>query len=266
MSNYPTSVEFRKHSANLKAVTSALVQVERAHKRAIRENDQPSEFAIRKIHTLMLGVYAEARLRKIIEDPTGFNSRERELIWLERSQDKRWLSTVDLAARRHYGVMAHQSLHEVISTTALARVEGVAAILRHDLSPVITDRNRIAHGQWVWQLKSRSENQFTVDQSNFDYNYVALRARFRLLDLIGRLVHVLCVSEPTFDRDFSSLMQKIDEAKKDLDGSSYQTLASQLRSRSKPNAEVVMAPATKSQRDVASRSWLPVRRWFSLRR
>lgn len=231
-SSYPTSAEFRKHSANLKAVTAALVQIERAHKRAIREADQPSELATRKIHTLLLGVYAEARLRKIIEDPTGFNDRERELIWLEKRQDKRWLSTVDFAARRHYGVLAHQSLNEVLSIVALARVEDVSAILRRDLAPVITDRNRIAHGQWVWQLKSRSENQFTVDQSNFDYNYVALRARFRLLDLIGRLVNVLCVSEPTFDRDFSSLMQKIDEVKKDLDGSNYSTFASQLRARS----------------------------------
>jgi len=266
VSSYPTTAEFRKHSENLQAVASALVQVERTHKRAIRENDQPSELAIRKVHTLLLGVYAEARLRKIIEDPTGFNGRERELIWLEKRQDKRWLSAVDFAARRHYGVMAHQSLDEVLSAAALNRVERVAAILRDDLAPVITDRNRIAHGQWVWQLKSRSENQFTVDQSNFDYNYVALRARLRLLDLIGRLVNVLCVSEPTFDRDFASLMRKIDDARNGLDGSTYPTFAAQLRSGRKPNPAAVASSQTTSSGAPATRKRQSFRSWLRTRR
>lgn len=184
---------------------------------------------MRKVHTLLLGVYAESRLRKILEDPTGFNDRERALIWLVQSQDRRWALAVDFAARRHYGVMAHQSLSGSLPAKALMRVEAVTQLLENDLAPVITDRNRLAHGQWTWQLKSRSENVFSTDQATFDYNYVALRARFHMLDFIGRVVNLLCVSEPTFDRDFDSLMHKIDQAKGDLDGSGYAALAAQLR-------------------------------------
>lgn len=233
--NYPISPTFLRHTENLRAVAAALTQLERAHKLAIREHDQPSEHALRKVHTLLLGVYAEARLRKILDDPTGFNDRERGLIWLERSQDRRWVSAVDFAARRHYGVLSHQSLDAVLPARALQRVESVIDLLGSDLAPIITDRNKLAHGQWVWQLKSRSEDSFLINQASYDYNYVALRARYRLLDAIGQLVNVLCVSEPTFDRDFDSLMRKIDQAKSELDGAGYADLVAQLRKSRKSN-------------------------------
>lgn len=229
MTDFPTSPTFSKHAENLRAVDSTLTQIERAHKRAIRDRDQPSEMAMRVIHTLLLGVYAEARLRKILEDPTGFNDRERRLIWLERSQDKRWLAAVDVAARRHYKVMSHQELHEVVPPPALERVETVSDLLNDDLAPVITDRNKLAHGQWVHQLKSRREDVFVAEPTTYDYNFVALRARSKLLDYIARLVNVLAVSGPTFDRDFESLIDKIHEAKRDLDGVRYSEFAAQLR-------------------------------------
>lgn len=244
---YPTSPNFLRHSENLRAVSAALTQVERAHKRAIREHDEPSEHALRKVHTLLLGVYAEARLRKILEDPTGFNDRERDLIWLEKSQDRRWIAAVDFAARRHYSVLSHQPLDAVLPTRALQRVATVIELLRSDLAPVITDRNKLAHGQWVWQLKSRSEDAFLANQAVYDYNYVALRARYRLLDSIGHLVNVLCVSEPTFDRNFDSLMRRIDQAKSDLDGAGYAALATQLRSSRKAFVDSVAAATDQAE-------------------
>lgn len=235
MTSYPSSQAFSKHTDNFRAIVTALTQVERVHKRAIRESDEPTEKAMRVVHTLALGVYAEARLRKILEDPTGFNDRERQLIWLERSQDKRWLAAVDSAARRHYKVMSHQNLTEVIPAQALDRINAVSALLRDDLAPVITDRNRLAHGQWIHQLKSRSENVFIDNPRTYDYNYVALHARKQLLDFVARTVNVLAVSEPTFDRDFGDLMGKIDRAKAGLGGDRYAQFASQLR-RTRRNA------------------------------
>lgn len=58
--NYPSSPNFDKHTENLNAVRATLIQVERAHKRAIGEGDEPAERAIRKVHTLLLGVFARA--------------------------------------------------------------------------------------------------------------------------------------------------------------------------------------------------------------
>jgi hypothetical protein len=229
MIDYPTSPNFLKHSENLRAVLATLTQIELAHKEAIRRGDEPGEHAMRKVHTLLLGVFAESRLRKILDDPTGFNERERRLIWLEKSQDLRWQAAVDTAARRHYGVMNHQELSDVLPDSALTRVVAIQELLTQDLAPVITDRNRLAHGQWVWQLTSRSDDKFSSQQSAYDYNYVALRARFQMLESIGRLVNVLCVSEPTFDRDFDSLVDRITQAKTALGGLGYESLVAQLR-------------------------------------
>ena len=231
MSTFPSSTEFSRHSENLTAVLATLKQVERAHKRAIKEGDAPSERAMRKVHTLLLGVFAEAALRKILTDPTGFNERERHLIWGIRSQVDRWLAAVDFAARRHYKVLTHQSLDEVLLPQDLLRIQEVNGLLKNDLEPVITDRNRLAHGQWVWQLTSRSENKFAPQSAIYDYNYSALSARFKLLQSIGRLVNALSVSEPTFDRDFAALMSQIANARQELDGHGYPALASQLRRR-----------------------------------
>jgi hypothetical protein len=232
--DFPSSPTFRKHAENLRVIVSTLTQVERAHKRAIRDSDSASEMAMRVVHTLLLGVFAEAQLRKILEDPSGFNDRERRLIWLEKSQEKRWLAAVDFATRRHYEVMTHQELNDVVAKDALERVAAVSRLLQGDLAPVITDRNRLAHGQWIHQLKSRSEDSFVVNSTTFDYNFVALRARKRLLDSIARLVNVLAVSGPTFDRDFGGLVVKIDEAKADLDGAGYAAFAAQLRRTKRP--------------------------------
>jgi hypothetical protein len=228
---YPSSPNFSKHSENLRAVQRALKQVERAHKRAIRDGDRPSEVAMRKVHTLLVGMFAEAQLRKIVDDPTGFNARERELIWLHRSQDQRWTAAVNYAARRHYGVLVHQSLHEVLPITELDRVERVLGFLSGELAPVITDRNRLAHGQWVWQLKSGSDDQFVSEPFSRDYNYVAIKARHDMLKNIARLVHVLCVSEPTFARDFEDLMKRIDASRPRLGGNGFDAFSAELKYR-----------------------------------
>jgi hypothetical protein len=208
--------------------------MERAHKQAIREGNTPCEYAFRKVHTLLLGVFAESLLRKIIADPTGFNDRERILIWREKSQDQRWLSAVDFAARRHYQVPIHKPLADALPIDAADRVSSVSQLLRTQLSPVITDRNKLAHGQWVWQLQSRKEDAFVASQAAYDYNYVALDARLRLIDAIGRLVNILSVSEPTFQRDFDALMVEIDEATINLDGASYIQFARALQARKRP--------------------------------
>jgi len=54
--------------------------VERAHKAAIRRNHQDEIALHARMHMLVVAIMAEARLRKIMWDPSGFNDRERGLI------------------------------------------------------------------------------------------------------------------------------------------------------------------------------------------
>lgn len=242
--NYPSDPDFAKHSENLASVSAALTQFERLHKRAIREGDEPAEMALRRSHVLLVGVFAEARLRKIITDPTGFNVRERQLIWSKRSQDERWQAAVDFAVRRSYQVLMHEELSPRVPEPALSRVQTVLSLLRDDLGPTVTDRNKLAHGQWKWQLKSGSEAAFLSDPLTLNYNYVAIKARHNILEWIAQLVHILCVSEPTFSRDFAHVTERNESARADLSGAGYEAFRTELQRRKRPTAPFDARPSS----------------------
>lgn len=233
---YRSSPEFTKHSQNLAAVRKSLTQVERGHKQAIRGGDPVALQTSQRLHLLLIGVLAEATLRKIVTDPNGLNSREQAVIWNARSQLDRWLAVVDLATRRHYGVLLHQEIDvTTVSSTAFERYEELQSLLSQDLAPVIEDRNKIAHGQWVWQLKSRKENEFKADQAPTLPNYLTLKSQSDLIVLISELVYVLAVSEKTFDRDYTELGARLAQARQGLDGAAYSDFVSALKARKPRN-------------------------------
>ncbi|NKR97089.1 hypothetical protein GS473_09455 [Rhodococcus hoagii] len=172
---------------------------------------------------------AEALLRQIVSDPLGFNDRERQSIWNQKSQEGRWLHAVDLAFYRHYGIQFHQELSTSLPPAVQRRRVTVRDLLNHELKDIITARNKAAHGQWVWHLKSRQENDFIADRPPAAPNYVQINASKRLILSIERLVRILVISEPTFDRDFNKIEGEIDVFKQQLDGADYLRFESELQ-------------------------------------
>ncbi|WP_370962719.1 hypothetical protein [Amycolatopsis sp. cg9] len=231
---YPRSAEYTKHSENLSAVRKGLTQIERAHKEAIRGGSEDQVLVLQRLHLLTNGILAEAALRKLIVDPTGFNDRERQLIWRSRSQIDRWLEAVELAARRHYRVLTHEPIDNgTIGATDFSRYVEIRGLLTDELAPVIEDRNKLAHGQWVWQLKSREENKFKEPQAPPPPNFRTLYSQSRLLLTIADVVRLFATSEPAFDRDYDTLIKKFSTAKATLDGSDYAAFVLMLRSSNK---------------------------------
>jgi hypothetical protein len=227
---YKTSLQFRMHSQNVAEIRKGLTQIERGHKQAIRQAQAPAVAIYRRLHSLMIGILAEATLRKIVTDPNGFNDTERDLIWRNGSQVSRWLMTVELAYRRHYGVLVHRPLDaQSLGASNSDRYSEVRTLLSGDLAPVIEDRNKTAHGQWVWHLKSRQENVFKENSAPEPANYVVLAAQERLITAISELVYVLAVSEKTFARDYKLLLARIASAQAQLDGSGYAAFTAGLR-------------------------------------
>lgn len=229
---YKQSLEFRKHSENVSAVRKGLLQIERAHKQAIRTNDAPAIDVFRRLHTLTIGMLAEAMLRKIVTDPNGFNDRERELVWRVRSQMDRWSTVVELAFRRHYSVPIHLALSEaVMPHAAFVRFQDVTFLLSNELAAVIQDRNKTAHAQWIWQLRSGEDDSFKVAPAPDPPNYSVIRGMSDLILLIAQLVYILAVSEPTFAREYADLTAQLDVARSKLDGAAYPEFVQQLRRR-----------------------------------
>lgn len=227
----PKSHIYRRLSENLRAAERGLTQVERTHRDAIRRNDEPAiEFAER-MHQLMVGMNAEAALGKIANDPAGFNDKERDLV-LNRSQIGRWEKAVELAFRRHYSVPLHLEVDpSTVDARSAERYSEVTKILADDLAAVIEDRNKIAHGQWVWLLKSKRNE--VRGPAPAPLNYTAIRARSKAIKAIAGLIYDLVVSEPTFQRDYDDHYRKIVEAHKSFDGADYPNYVVELRRRNR---------------------------------
>ena len=109
-------------------------------------------------------------------------------------------------------------------------------MLDGDLRPVVQHRNKIAHAQPLWQLKSGSEDQFKTDSHRIQFgDYWDLKHRAAALQSIGEIVLTLVVSQPTFERDFEQQVTRFHQAKVRLkansDSSQYEEF---VRSLSKP--------------------------------
>lgn len=219
----------RKHSANAAKVKSELVQIERAHKHAIRTGDGPATEALSRLHMLLVGILAETLLWKITADPGGFNDRERDLVRRAGSQLNRWHRAVELAFRRHYTIPVHLDLDEAsLPGSVHAQVEQCTELLNGDLKPIIESRNRTAHGQWVWQLNAK-ETKFSPQQVPPPLNYRAIWARGKVITAIGDLIYVLAVSEATFQRDYDALIRAINDYRPLLAGDDFGQFVIKLR-------------------------------------
>lgn len=231
MTTPPSNHPFRRHSANLVAVKKGLIQLERLHRAAIKGGDQAATETLARFHMLAVGLMAEARLRKILWDPDGFNDRERHLLRNVVSQLDRWEAAVEYAFRRHYAVPVHRDLDQfILGAVPFKQYHSVVDVLRSHLSVVIDDRNKTAHAQWAWHLNNK-ETAF-VGQAPKPLNYRAIKARSDLIEDIGGLVNVLAVSEPTFQRDFAAISAEINRLATLVDGNDYPAYVRDLRRQS----------------------------------
>jgi hypothetical protein len=182
------------------------------------------------MHQLMVGMLAEAHLRKIVSDPDGFNPKERRLLSQERSQLDRWLRAVELAFRRHYSIPIHLDINASTSTAvASSQYTNLNSLLRNDLNNVIQDRNKIAHGQWEWFLNN-NETAF-LGHAPLPLNYLASHRRSAVIKNLAGIIHALVVSERTFQRDYASFYQNITDMQSKINGADYPAFTLSLRTR-----------------------------------
>lgn len=194
---------YRYHVANLRSLNIALRSTGRAAHSAIASQNAAAAQSFVRLYAFLLGAWAETRLRKLLYEQFGFTSLERQRILGCETQLEQWRLSVELAFRRHYAVPTARLAVPAVPHSAASRYEAVVAMISEWLAPVITVRNKLAHGQWVYPLTSEGDGVATEYYCAINQeNVLSLQWKKNIIETLAQLVHELVVSPPTFDRDF----------------------------------------------------------------
>jgi hypothetical protein len=228
----PAKKLYQFHVANLQEIDRAMDKTARSLSLAISQSDEITASAFMRLYALLLGAWAECRLRKLIYEPQGFDDGERNTIQIESTQLNQWQKAVVVAFRRQYKIPKAVLSIDVLPHSAYSRYTTLSELLTNDLGSVIELRNKLAHGQWVYPLNSDGDD---VAQEQMDAlrveNLLSLRFKKTLLESLSSAIHDLVVSRPTFERDFDDHLRIIVETQRNLKNRDYQSWVKIMRQK-----------------------------------
>jgi hypothetical protein len=219
------------HVDNLRAVRAGLDDVLAAARRAIASRRESSIATHLRLYAFMAGAWAECRLLKLLYERQAFSDDERRVVLAETAL-ARWTKVVEIAFRRHYGIPAASLEPPALPKTAHARLQILTDVIRDDLRSIITLRNKLAHGQWVYPL---TDDLTDVAQEQMDAlrleTLFSLKQKASLIESLCASVHDLVVSLPTFERDFDNHFVRIEQTRRNLIAKDYGKWVTQIRAR-----------------------------------
>jgi hypothetical protein len=222
---------YRFHCANLREVTRGLERVEPNARRAISSRDEATLHALIRLYALLLGAWAECRLKKLLYEPSGFDAAERTRIRALPDQHSRWNVTVEIAFRKRFNLPHAAISSTTIPFTAAARYSECQLLLQDQLRPVIELRNKFAHGQWAYLLNNNEDDVSTAQMGAFKQeNLMTLQCKRDLINHLAALINDLVVSV-AFDRDFDAHYVRIAHTRSRLSTQAYSDYANRLRAR-----------------------------------
>jgi hypothetical protein len=214
------------HVANIRSVEIALDNAALSARKAISEENTSATESFVRLYALLLGAWAENRLRKLLFENAGFSPHERTQVVVLATQLEQWLKVVEIAFRKHYQVPHAELSDATLPFSAFARYKSLMELLENDLKPIIEVRNRLAHGQWVYPLNGEGTD---IEQKKYqllnDENLPSLQYKKSLISSLSDIIHDLVVSLPTFERDFDKNYRRITNTRNNLKARSYEGYA-----------------------------------------
>ena len=138
------------HDENFAAVNSALENIEKQLRKSLAKNDESGELTFTRIYTMMLGVWCEARLHKLLYEKGVFSEDERYFVYNKASLGERWNAALELGLKKHLGFnIGDKICKKTVKFSVLNLYEEIQRWISEHFEPAITLRNKIAHGQWV---------------------------------------------------------------------------------------------------------------------
>lgn len=222
------------HVKNLRAIDSALVQMARRYRNAIACESKAEIDIYKRLYALILGAWAECKLSKTLFEPAGFSDSERSSIEGASSHLERWHKLVEVAFRKHYSIPKAALTEFTLDHSSFSRLSTIKDILDNVLGDVITLRNKLAHGQWVYPLNSDCNDVSQIQMNALrTENILTLQFKHTILSNLLDAVSDLAVSLPTFERDFNLHFKLITNARINLATRNYAKYAKQMQEKYK---------------------------------
>ena len=220
---------------NQKQITQSMNYLGRTIHTAIATNKSATEIdSLIRLYILIIGIWAETRLQKIIHEPNSFTDIDRTVICGNRNQKPKivqWKVVVDLGyAKSNNLPMVYPIDVYKLSPEDQHHRQLIHKILDQDLNQIIEIRNKLAHGQWEFPL-NRNNTNLNIQAQNFikSENILTLTFRYRLLVSIASIIHDLVVSYPTHKRDFLKIIQQLNQDRINLTRRKYCKYSANLR-------------------------------------
>ncbi|WP_146126965.1 hypothetical protein [Labrys okinawensis] len=222
---------YRAHVKNLRAVNTALERIFRELNGSLAREDGITADAFLKTAMLLIGGWAENRLRKLAYEPNGFSLTERAKISASNSQLEAWKAALELGFRKRY-VLPHADLQTALSITARLYYNTLLEIIENELKPIIEIRNKLAHGQWSRTLNSENDDfSPTLMASINNENAFTVKCKMRIMESLARLIHDLVAGNHAFERDFDRHFRNLESAKRDISTRSYNNWINNMRAK-----------------------------------
>lgn len=223
---------YQFHVANLKEIEHAMERVARFLRDAISKDDDKTTSSFMRLFALLLGAWAEVRLKKLLFEPNGFNEENRETILKQNSQFEQWKKSLELGFRRQYNKPNVLLSANSLTHSAFSRYSTLSEMLYKDLRSIILLRNKLAHGQWIYPLNKEGNDiaQKQMDALRIE-NILSLQFKKTLIKSLASSIHDLVVSRPTFERDFDNHFRTIIETRRNLQNRDYEKYVTHMRQK-----------------------------------
>ncbi|MFC8044516.1 hypothetical protein [Nocardia sp. NPDC057353] len=200
-----------KYRENRDLVDQSFVSVSRLGKDAIRQDDPIALEAIESLATFLLAAYVESRLNETIWYYSGMKEVPRAAL-MERTVEERWYRLIDIGFAKLRGVGLRQ-IPNGLTFTDRARRDELYLVVSEYLSPLITARNSIAHGQWKYAFASDGSTVNPGRTASLRrYSIWRLILEKNLINHFTWLVHDLVVTARTHERDFDKRIADLHSA------------------------------------------------------
>jgi hypothetical protein len=222
---------YQIHLENERALGEAFDIARQSCKDAIRTGKKRQEIVLTKNCALLLGAKLETTLLRMVYEPAGFTSDQRQRIISAPTVADKWLRVITEAFAARHNITARQ-VPQRMPFTAQAMYAEIERLVKEQFIPLIELRNSLAHGQWHRTLNSSGTKVDPRRMAQLSrQNVWRLAIQDNILHHMSLLIFDLVITQTAFERDFDKRWDNLRSAIKRLESSSSEQWTQMLRDR-----------------------------------